>query len=208
MLPEYFSSLRALKEKYKGKCDILAGFECEYYPEKEEDIRELREMSDYIILGQHFGSLYGDNVHPITNSCTDEEARLYTRLIVEGLDTGMYDILAHPDYFYGGTDDINETFIECSHMLCKKCEETDTPLEINFNGNSWYGGRRQYKQGLHFHYPNRIFWEIASKYNVRCIIGYDAHDPDLFRKKEEHLNNFSPEVDDLGLNIITEPLFK
>ena len=207
-IEEYFSSLNRLKEKYKGQCDILIGFECEYYANHLDDVKELKKIADFILLGQHFNTIDKKEFHSFTMKCDDEEAKLYADYICAGLETGLYDYLAHPDYFYGGTYDIDEVFIESSHRICKKCEETKTPLEINLNGNAWYAGIRNYKQGRHYHYPNRIFWDIASKYDVKCIIGYDAHDPALFSQKETLLNNFSSEIDDLGLNIITEPLFK
>ena len=205
VIPEYFSSLGKLKEKYRDRCEILIGFECEYYPNHIDDVRKLKEMSDYIILGQHFNTVDSPDFYCYAFRCGDEGALEYTENVLKGLDTGMYDILAHPDYFFGGTNDIDDVFVECAHRICQKCEETKTPMEINFNGVSWHAGKNQYKQGPHYFYPNRLFWEIACKYDIRCVIGLDAHDPDVFRRRETLFNMLSEEVDDLGLEFLTEP---
>ena len=55
---EYLASIRALKEKYKDQIDIKVGFEVEYLPGLVADIKELKDESDIIILGQHF--IYDD----------------------------------------------------------------------------------------------------------------------------------------------------
>ena len=56
---EYLNKIKELKEKYAGKIEIQSGFEVEYLPGEEDNIRELKEDSDKIILGQHF--IYDDN---------------------------------------------------------------------------------------------------------------------------------------------------
>ena len=45
------------------------------------------------------------------------------------------------------------------------------PLEFNLLG--FMSGR---------HYPNESFWKIASKYQNKAIIGFDAHSPDALLK--------------------------
>ena len=207
-LDEYFASIDALNEKYKGQCEILKAFECEYYPNHLDTIRELREVADYLILGQHFNTIDEPDYHPYSFFCSEEEARVYADRICKGLATGLYDYLAHPDYFYGGTADISDVFIECSHRICKACEETDTPMEVNFNGNAKYDQGTAYLRKNHYHYPNRVFWQIASGYKIRCIVGFDAHKPELFDQKEDLIKDFSPVVDGLGLNFITEAPFR
>ena len=56
---EYLSSIKALAEKYTDKIEIKVGYEVEYLPGEEENIKELKEETDKIILGQHF--IYDDN---------------------------------------------------------------------------------------------------------------------------------------------------
>ena len=55
-LPGYVRGVRALKEKYAGKIRILAGFECEYFPEYMGWMKDMKEENqlDYLILGNHY----------------------------------------------------------------------------------------------------------------------------------------------------------
>ena len=43
---EYLESIRQLKEKYKGKIQIESGYEVEYLPGEEDNIRELKQETD------------------------------------------------------------------------------------------------------------------------------------------------------------------
>ena len=45
---EYFTSLRALADKYKDKIQRLVGYEAEYYPEVFEDMMALIERLDEV----------------------------------------------------------------------------------------------------------------------------------------------------------------
>jgi histidinol-phosphatase (PHP family) len=57
-IPEYMSSLRALREKYRDKIEIIIGYEAEYYPDLWDKTFEFWRESppEYLILGQHFFS--------------------------------------------------------------------------------------------------------------------------------------------------------
>jgi hypothetical protein len=52
-LPEYVESVKALKEKYAGRIDVLAGFECEYFPDY---MNWLADMKDEQQLLSCFGA--------------------------------------------------------------------------------------------------------------------------------------------------------
>ena len=42
---EYIDSVKKLKEKYKGKIEIEVGFETEYLPGEEENIKQLKKFT-------------------------------------------------------------------------------------------------------------------------------------------------------------------
>ena len=49
---KYKQEIKALKEKYKGKIDILLAYECEYFEELESYYEELlNNEADYLIFG-------------------------------------------------------------------------------------------------------------------------------------------------------------
>lgn len=205
-LDEYFNSIDSLREKYKGRCEILKGLECEYYPNHLKELKEYKEKTDYLILGQHFQTVDEKDYLKYCYKFADEEiAKKYTQSLCEGIGTGLFTYVAHPDYYLSSTDDVNDTFIDCAKKILTKAQEKDIPLEINF-GNGLK--KHNYKQGTHYGYPNRLFWQIAKDYKIRCVVGFDAHSTQSFKDKDKYIKELSKEVDNLGLNIITKPFIK
>ena len=65
-------------------------------------------------------------------------------------------------------------------------------------------GKKKYRQGDYYCYPNRIFWEIASQYPIVCIYGFDAHKPE-FLEDTEAFEKAGEVIWDLGLTILEKP---
>lgn len=186
MLPEeigeYFSSLRALREKYRDEIEIHIGYEAEYYPALWDETYEFwksKNPPEYLILGQHYindayerlGSGIGRVVHP-----TDKKKDLqeYVDTVISGMKTGAFTYVAHPDIlnFVGDEQTYRE---EMARLIIASCE-TDTPLEINMLGLMQ---RRNY--------PRELFWQIASEYSPKVVLGCDAHNPERVADKDEIL---------------------
>lgn len=177
MLPEetaeYFETLRALREEYADRITIHIGFEAEYYPAFFEAMREhvRAHGCEYLILGQHF--LYNEVEKVYSGAATDEEARLaqYVDQVLEGLATGAYTYLAHPDLVtWTGSE---EVYRQQMLRLCRGVKELDIPLEINLLG--LYEGRQ---------YPAERFWRIAAECGCDAVIGVDAHEPEALHRTE------------------------
>lgn len=165
-LDDYFKSLTDLKKEYASDIKIYIGFESEYIPELMDAQNELFKgyPVDYMILGEHFTERepYG----PYTGFPTDNEADLkkYVDLIIEGMGTGKYAYVAHPDLLqYTGDYEIYEKHYR---RLCEYLREKNIPVEINLLG---------VQQGRH--YPSDKFFAIAEKVGNTAIIGCDAHVP-------------------------------
>lgn len=193
MLFEYADSVRTLAKEYANDIRILLGFELEYYPQHHEREKEfLSQVSpDYFILGQHF--LDADYIGPYMQNVQGEALlNAYITQVIEGLATGDFLYLAHPDL--PGWNAPEEVALREYTRLCKYAKEKDIPLEVNLLGLA--GGRC---------YPSRKFFEIASKLGNRVILGVDAHDPYSFDDKslEERALRFCEE---LRLNVINKPL--
>ncbi len=164
---EYIASIRALKEKYKDKIELYVGFEMEYYPELFEQMYAyVKELgADYIILGEHYiGSEWDGSIH--SNHPGHDEAELikYTDLLIEGMKTGKYLYVAHPDMFRFDGDDA--TYQREAKRLCTAAKALDVPLELNFLG--LYDNRN---------YPDERFLKVAGEVGCKMIFGFDAHDP-------------------------------
>ena len=177
MLPSeldgYFSSIEALKKEYAGDIKLYIGFEAEYIPEQmEAQDRLLADYPvDYMILGQHF--THREPLSPYTGFPTDDagELVLYVDQCIEGMESGRYKYLAHPDLlnFTGSPELYEEHFTR----LCRYLKEHDIPVEINLLG---------VREGRH--YPSDRFLSIAQKVGNTAIIGCDAHFPEALSDPE------------------------
>lgn len=104
---EYLTVIEELKEKYADQIIIESGFEVEYLPGEEENLKELKKETDKLILGQHF--IYDKNgvlkCFRNRNSFSKEELLTYVNYIEKAVKLGIPDIIAHPDiYMFGEMD--------------------------------------------------------------------------------------------------------
>ena len=161
---DYVNDIRALQKEYEGQIQLLVGFEAEYMPQYyEKQMAVFDKLGiDYMIMGQHF--LHSEQKGPYTGSPTCDEAFLisYVDRVIEGMKTGSFVYLAHPDLVnYQGDAAIYER--EMTRM-CVALKDMDIPLEINLLG---------LLEGKH--YPREQFWEIAGRVGNKVIFGIDAH---------------------------------
>lgn len=167
---EYAESIRALKKEYAADIRILLGFETEYYPETFDALIDfVRPLElDYMIMGQHFvGNEYDEGSYYVASHGKKEDyLEQYVSQVKEGLKTGAFTYLAHPDtvWYCGDPDFYKQQMSE----LCLFAREQDIPLEYNMLG---YINERCY--------PNPVFWDIVAATGNKAVIGYDAHTPDL-----------------------------
>lgn len=168
-LQSYVDTVNALREKYAGQIQILLGVECEYYPSFfERTVEQLRNAGiEYMIQGQHW---IGDEQNePYCGSATDSETvlRRFVDQTIEGMKTGLFTYLAHPDLLnYTGSD---ESYVREMVRICKAAKELDVPLEINLLG---FRAERNY--------PDQRFWKLAGEAGCKVLLGCDAHAPEDF----------------------------
>lgn len=174
----YVDTLVRLREEYRDRIEILIGFEVEYTRTYLTPL--LAELGkyplDYLILGQHHSP---DEVHGhYAGFPTDDESILeeYVEYTVEGMKTGLFSYLAHPDLInYTGEKDIYYRHME---RLVGTAIDMKLPLEVNLYG--FADGR---------HYPSDRFFSFARRMGAEFIIGCDAHTPKLVRQPE-HIAGF------------------
>ena len=167
-LEDYVLTLEKLRNEYAGKIDIRIGLEAEYYPKYFDRLLNLIRPYhlDYLILGQHFTGNERDGEQPCPRASEDEsQLERYVKQTIEGMETGRFSCLAHPDLLnYVGDPKIYRKWYE---RLCVRAEELDIPLEMNMLG---------YATGRH--YPKADFYRIAREAGNKVILGCDAHTPD------------------------------
>ncbi len=180
MLPtqwaDYKQSVLALKEQYQGQIAIHLGLECEYYPKYIDQLKRLRDDGcEYMILGNHF--LYTEEEFPYTGSSCREDSGVmeYAEQAVEGIRTGLYSYIAHPDLYMMYRDELTPVCMEAADMICQAAKEAHMPIEYNLLGLQ--GELIGHSRG----YPNQDFWQYVRKWDNDVIIGVDAHDPAQLR---------------------------
>ena len=181
---DYRQTVLRLREAYAGQIEIPLGLECEAFPEYTPWLRDLKaECLDYILLGNHYDFTdEGDHyaMHPsggfyFGRATRPEEIRRYAERTLDGMRTGLYDYVAHPDLFLHAYPRFDAECRAVSRDLCQAARDLHLPLEYNLLGvmrgpadraRGWLG------------YPCGEFWEIAAETGCDAIIGLDAHDPD------------------------------
>ncbi len=192
----YFEIINKLKNKYSDKITIYCGLEAEYFPNAIDDLLELEPNCNFILLGQHQGGL---NNKKYCLKCDDRDVLQYAEDIENALETGLYSIVAHPDFFMNTRNKWNKECIRASEQICLAAKKHNIPLELNIKGS--YGNKKFIENSMCFPYPFREFWEIAATVENDVIYGWDAHKPDdLFRKT----NNIDPIIKDLNLHFIND----
>lgn len=164
---EYIRSINALKEEFKHKIDIKVGFEMEYYPHYFKDMLKYvcSLGTEYLILGQHYiYNEYPDGIHSNAKGHNAENLAAYVDAVTEGIKSGAFTYVAHPDMFRYEEDE--EIYIRGMRKLCRAAKKENIPLEINFLG---IRDNRNY--------PNPLFWQVAGEEGCSVVFGFDAHEP-------------------------------
>lgn len=191
----YAKSIHALKNKYRDQIKIYLGFELEYYPELfEKELKFLKSFDiDYLIMGQHFTGNEYDGNSRYSGLPTKDSAQLasYVTQCLEGLKTGEFLYLAHPDLIHFTGD--KEIYLEEMHRLCMGVKELGIPLEYNFLG---YYEKRSY--------PRDDFWKTAAACGCEVITGLDAHTPAFYTKTKE-IKQMKERIRTLGIEPIEKP---
>lgn len=192
----YQKSILDLKQKYQDQIEILCGMEAEYFPEYMSWLKKFckEKQLDYLIFGNHY--YQSDETGIYYGNCSMDHVEDYFISTLEGLQTGMYSCLAHPELillnpYLKWNDRLEEGF----HKICKLSKELEIPLEYNV-----LGFKKARQMGF-VAYPNPRFWQIASQYKNKAIIGMDAHQPfglerELFLQACEDLSKYNVEIVD------------
>lgn len=194
--PEYVQSIRSLQKKYKDQIKIRVGLECEYFPEYIHWLKELVEeyRLDYIIFGNHH--FHTDEKYPYFghHTTSPDMLNLYEESSIEGMESGLFAYIAHPDLFMRSYPQFDRYCELLSRHICHTAARLDIPLEYNI-------GMLDHNQAFgKLSYPHPEFWRIAAHEGCTAIIGVDAHDT----KSLEYPGYYNQaEIDLKALNIKT-----
>ena len=175
-LDEYLNSIKSLKETYKGRLLIRAGFEAEWLGKKMEDYyRALLQRGDfeYLCLGQH-GYLENGEIHWYARLPREVRLQRFADDLIAGMASGLFSFVCHPDMFVHWQGEWDKEIDEVTRRIAQASIEYDIPLEIN---GSYLRSQSPVKHLDPLNYPCPMFWEVISTYGCKTVIGIDAHSP-------------------------------
>ncbi len=174
----YIDRVNTIK-KDNSDMEVLTSFEAEYDPLLESHLRDLRSKVDYMVLGQHF----------VLNNPIDGDYPIkYADMVCKGIESGIFDFIAHPEIFLlerkkinsEEIDKFNSNIYKAYQMICFKAKEYNIPVELNLKYISLIGSE------------TILFWKLVSSLNLKVLVGLDAHDPSkfdtMYKQKEEVLS--------------------
>ena len=164
--------------KKEAPFPIFLGFECEWLPRFESWYRDyLREELgvDYLVFGSHWFPIANDLVWA-PHLEDKKNIASYVDFTIQGLQTGLYDFLAHPDLFFAFCTHIDSDLLKISSYLIDACIDLNIPIEINGAGSL---APKIMRNGIEESgYPAISFWEIARDKGATIICNSDAHRPE------------------------------
>lgn len=217
---EYLNSIKILKEKYKDRIEIFSGFEIEYLPGEEENLKELKDETDILILGQHF--VYDKSKQNLViigkQDFNDDDLIRYSEYIEKAAELKIPNIIAHPDFYMQRRKTFGKIEEEIANRICRAAEKYNIVLEININGvykHTYFENKienndpyeKQKERLINVEYPCKAFWNIAKNYDIKVLYGIDAHYKDQIKnsRKTMELTNelLGKEIID-NLNFVKE----
>ena len=165
-LPEYVNTLKLLKEKYAAVINVQIGLEIEYLPSYNNYYKWLKESKwfDILMIGQHFYecsdgkySFQLDNKTPLIH-----EYKGLGKALLDGIDTGYFDAIAHPDRMFRECREWTPEMEKISAMVIKRAIDKNIMLEQNLSSME-----KKYQYWIQL-------WNMATE-EVSIVKGIDAH---------------------------------
>lgn len=173
-LQEYIDTINKYKKQFTDEIEILCGLEVEWLPSYENYYRKLREMDgiDLLIIGQHFCE-YPDGLFSADSEDRYKDYRSLSKATVEGMKSGLFDVVAHPDRVFRAIKAWGEEEKELAQAMIDAAYEDGKWNGIYFEWN--------YSSSQNENYLREEFWEMIP--DSRMIVkGLDAHSVEEMEK--------------------------
>ncbi|MBO8450152.1 MAG: histidinol-phosphatase [Spirochaetes bacterium] len=210
-LPLYLTEVKKAEETARRggfRFPVYTGFECEWDASMRSWYKDdlLGGFgADYLVLGSHWLTM-DNGYHLYIAEVTDQPSLLhrYTDQTIEGMASGFFRFLAHPDMFMSGWKEWDAEAEACAKALIAAAKDLGLPLEVN--GFGMIKPPNRTTRGIRFQYPYREFWELAAAEDVKVICNSDAHAPSLVLQNARHAREFALEAGIRPENIMEDIL--
>lgn len=169
----YVEEVESLKRKYQGIITIRIGLEVDFIPGKEQAMQSIVDFYswDYLLLSVHYLNDWPFD-HPryigrYQKEDINEVYRKYYQILTMGIETGLFDLVAHFDLPKKFGFLPTETIAEVEKALWA-CREKNMVVEMNTAGLHKPIGEI---------YPALFILEKARNLGLEISLGSDAHKP-------------------------------
>lgn len=183
-LKEYVQTLQELKVQYMDFIEVKIGLEIEYIPIYIDYYRELKEKwgIDILLLGQHF-ALLPDGRYTFELENKTEEIPYLAKGIIDGMESGLFDAVAHPDQIFRRKRQWDAKAEELAKRIKDCAARTGVTLEKNISNMFEKKRKHLYRQE---------FWNDLPK-EIKVIYGVDAHSVDEMTENYRRQQRFAIE---------------
>ncbi len=174
----YIQEVETLKNKYNDLITLKIGLEMDYIPGKEQEALPIihRYNWDYLLLSVHFlGDWPFDHpqyIHFYEEKNINDIYRLYYKTLIQGIETGWFDIIAHFDlpkkFRFQPTEPI-----QVEDEAIDFCQKHGMAIEMNTSG---------YRKPIGEAYPSLSILKKCFQAGIPICLGSDAHRPDEVAK--------------------------
>ena len=186
-LSEYIDSLNHLKEKYQEQIKIEIGLEVEFLPSMIKFYEELKHLNlESLIIGQHFYQ-HPNGSFSFNDEDKSDEFIGCCNAMIEGMKTGLFNVVAHPDRFFRQCKKWTAEMTDISNELIATAAQNNVILEKNL------ASYEKLVEKSNYIYWRNEFWNLVDQYNcvtskpVNTIIGFDAHSTDQMIKRMDYV---------------------
>ena len=168
-LPEYLDTIHRLQEKYDDVIRIRIGLEVEYLPSYHGFYEELRSdpRLDFLMIGQHMFEI-SPGKYSFQLSSTEKNEQEHAGCIeamLQGIESGLFDVIAHPDRcFKLQTKWTEELTVLSKNLIHSACT---AGIKIEKNMESMKRDRNYWEE----------FWALVPRH-ADVVVGTDAHSID------------------------------
>ena len=168
-LPEYLDTIHSLQEKYADVIRIRIGLEVEYLPSYHGFYEELRSdpRLDFLMIGQPMFEI-NPGKYSFQLSSTEKNEQEHAGCIeamLQGIESGLFDVIAHPDRCIKRKKKWTEEMTALSKNLIHSACTADIKIEKNLE--SMKRDRNYWEE----------FWALVPGH-ADVVVGTDAHSID------------------------------
>jgi histidinol-phosphatase (PHP family) len=173
-LPRYVERVLDLRETNRGRIAIKLGIEADYFEGHEAETKRLIDSQpfDYVLGALHFlGDWHFTSKEGLERFASEDPVEAFPKYfekLKRMIETGLFDIVAHPDALRRGAFQPARSMEKEHREVARLLAAGGMAIEINTGG---------IRRGAGSVYPERSFFAACVAEGVPVTVGSDAHSP-------------------------------